>query len=241
MNRLKIYTVLFWLIAVKVGVAQNAAQDFKKINNVYKEHKLLSMDIEYIYYQDEKSKEATEIKKGYFKKNEENVISILMGVTTIQNGRYMLTIDDENKVIVVSKPKIEFNSPMITSIDSILKLCSSVNYLEPAKNEKAYQLNFKKNKGNYKAITIVYQSDNYFLKEMVFSFHEPVLTDVNDEASIKKIPKLVIKYSNIDTKTNVPLTSFSELKYFNKTKGNFIGVGKYKEYKFINNIPANEK
>lgn len=235
--------ILFILALLCLGecIAQNAVQDFKMINNTYVKNELLSMDIEYIYYQDENSKIATETKKGSFKKSGKNILSSLIGITTIQNERYMWMIDNENKVIVVSKPKISFDMTMISSIDSMLKVCSSVDFKELSKKEHSYQLNFNKNSDNYKSISVIYNADTYFLNNITISFREPVLTDVNNEASVKKIPKLKIQYSNINTKPNLSSISFSEQKYFEVKDQKIFGKGQYKEYTFINNILANEK
>lgn len=241
MNTIRLYLVLFGILFFKVGVAQNAAQDFKKINQSYAKYDKLSMDIEYLYYQDENKKEATQVKKGSFKKNEKKIVSNLIGITTIQNERYMWMIDNENKAIVVSKPKISFDITMALPIDSMLKMCSSVNFKELSKKENSYQLNFNKNADNYKSITVTYNADTYFLNNIIISFRDPVLTDVNNEESVKKIPKLIIRYSNINTNPNFSTVSFSEQQYF-EVKGNkIIGKAQYKAYTFINNILVNEK
>ena len=214
--------------------AQIAKEDFKKVNDAYRNTMNLSMDVTYKLYESYKSTTPKDILTGSFKKQDNNILSNLLKIETMQNTKYKIIVDAANKILVVADPQHYMNNAITVDIDSVLAFCSSVDYRETGQKLKVYKLNFDNIFFEYNSIEIFINKYTYFLDKLTLYFRDAVSIDKNDPDSPKEKPRLEIAYSSVNKDPKFGKNLFSEKKYIDINDGKFTCSALYKNYQLIN-------
>jgi hypothetical protein len=230
-------TLLFILFVSTLPLrSQTAAADIKKMNNFYTEAQHISMQIEYHFFENEKSSKAYQSEKGMYLKSDVGYSFTIMGVKNIQNNFYKLAVDDSKKIIMVGKAdKSNVDVFSTNVIDSLLKHIS--NSQKKVLNNGIIQYTF-----NYKNIesipykkSILELNPDYSLSRMVLYYRKPIIYIRDGQDENTPPPYLEIKYK-ITSRKAVSASVFDVNKYL-RIQGNKIdGVGIYANYDIVNHI-----
>ena len=227
-----VFVILNLLIGISCSRAQNAADDFLKINRAYEKHVTLSMDLVYNYYPDHTTGKISETEAGHIDRDGAQIHYTLSDAETVQNDKYYTSVDHENKLIVVSERyKPSRTRLMEVNIDSMLSFCSKVEYAEAGGGQKKYTLSFSSY--TYDEIEIVFDAESYLIGKLVLYYHDPVKTDEEDETGTAYAPRIEILYQNIKTEPVFEPNAFSETRFVYMENGQFKCKPDYKEYHVI--------
>ena len=176
----------------------------------------------------------TEVLKGFYKKDHALSLTNLLEVETMQNEKYRISADRENKLLVVSKPENKISGISPVDLDSILQFCSSIDYKISYKGYKVYTLNLVDGYIDFRALEIFINPRTYMLESLSVYFRTAINIDQNDPNSRREIPKVEISYSNLNINPRFPAGLFSERKYVKERNGALIASGNYADYEVIN-------
>ncbi|MDQ3110963.1 MAG: hypothetical protein M3R17_13805 [Bacteroidota bacterium] len=215
MKKLSAPVFLFLLCcAVSMGArAQNAKEDFMKVNRNYSAATELGMKIHFALFSDYNGTTPFEVQDGSYLKKGTNFYSDLMGIKTIQNSETRLTVNENDKTIIVSDPLKSSKNPSEVNLDSILSKCSDVVFTDAGQGEKLYRLRFDKTSFfEFDIIDIRIGSDSY-IKKLILYYREAVSLDETNSGLKKEKPRLEITYNSITTSPVIEQDQFSEKKY----------------------------
>ncbi len=230
-----IATILLLLFTVFLS-AQNAANDFKKMNKFYLEHNHVKIDIEYRFYKNHKSNNAIDVQKASYKKSGTKFYYTMGGITTIQNNEYKMVLNKNNEIILVAKKQKEIDPAIFTgtTIDSVLTMCKRVDFVITESGNKRYMLLYKSSKYYPYSKVIVELNSNNSLSKMIYYYNNPI-NYTPDQDDIEEAPKMEIVYLN--TSIEPISTSQYSINKFVKIQGqNISPASKYIGYRIINQI-----
>jgi len=205
---------------------------FKKINDWFINTPTYTLSVTHASFEDHKTPNPAEKSTGYFKKENSNYHSFLIGVHTIQNKKYKIVVDSSQKIILVSNPdKLIWNNYAVADFDSILQICSTIKVFSSGQ-DKLYRLDFNKES------TIAYYefliNTEGMLKEIVWYYNKEMKIDEDDENSKAVKPRVSISFSNYNTSEQLNYNNeFEESNYFTIKDNKFIVSEKYKMYKLF--------
>ena len=227
-----------WVVSLLVapGVsAQNARQDFARINAAYGNHLTLSQDVRYTLYTDHATQNIQEVKTGHVIRDGDRVYFRLEEVETLNNERYHLMIDHAEKVIILNRAEhMTYRPTPAETTDQLLARCRSVQYLEPNTRQKAYRLHFPA--GEYERVEVFFHRQTSFIEQIVFFYRTPLKVD--ETAATAKPPRLEMIYTNINTAPEITENTFSEQPVVKMGSDGHVLQNKYKNYQFINQAGA---
>ena len=87
-----------WTNATK----EEVAKEFEVINSWCRNTPAYSMIVTHTSYEDHTTTIPYETMSGYFKKENNNYHSYLLGIHTIQNAKYRVVVDTSNKIILIA-------------------------------------------------------------------------------------------------------------------------------------------
>jgi len=233
MNKYIIGFIFFILSMNSFG--QNAKQDVMKINEAYSKFNDLSMNISYNLYKNYAATSPVETETGSYKQHGSLRYNKLKGTESLQNKEYLIIVDNEDKIIVVSNP-VKFNPGKITMVDldKAFANCSSIQFIDNKTDQNGYKLTFKQNiVSEFDAIDLYFNKKSFLVERIVFYYREKISVNPEDESSLKEKPKLEIIFSNMNFKTISDLTFFSEDRFIEKRQGKYYPVSTLHEYEVI--------
>lgn len=235
-------TRFFLLLLVLTPVllsAQQASADFRKVNEAYTKATSLSMNIGYKLFANYTATAAYESSNGRYIKQNDNYYSELLGIVTVQNAKHKITLNEEQKSLILSNPQQTAKNPSPVMLDSMLKLCSRVEFTDAGEGRKLYRLHFANTPYfEYERIDIQIGSQ-WLLEKIVFYYRNAVVLDETDKSLQKEKPRLEITYSDINTKPVIAADQFSEKKYVVANGKSFTATPAYSSYRFLNLKPRN--
>jgi hypothetical protein len=217
---------------------QAAAVELNKVNLAYGAVKSMSMTIEYNLFSSYTATTAHESSKGKFIRQNANYYSELLGITTVQNAKHKITINTQEKSLLLSNPDKTPPAPSPVLLDSILRVCSSIDRIDLGAGKKLYQLKFAKlTYYDYERIDI-HLGSNQLIEKFVLYFRSAVVLDDNDQNLKKDKPRLEISYSAIILNSEVDTNLFSEKIYVESLGSEgFKPTAAYQTYQFYNLKP----
>jgi hypothetical protein len=227
-----------FLFAICFSAVQVCAQDiagvFREVNTAYAKASSMSMQIQYKLYTNYISVTPYESSAGEFVKQNNNYYSSLLGITTIQNNKYKLSISDNEKTIIVSDPHASEKSPSVPQIDSMLAKCSSSELKTEANGYKNCILHFEKNPfSEFDRIEIEINTD-HFVSKLVMFYREAVTLDETNPSLKKEKPRLEISYSSITAHPVFAEDQFSEKKYISADGKKIALTPSFATYRLLN-------
>ncbi len=224
------------LHAQQLVTPEKASADFVHINEAYSNTKKLKMDLSYVLYPSYTATVPFENEKGVFMKQNNNTYSELLGITSLSNSKVSVSIDQAEQTIVVTDPPAKKTEiPGAVDFDSLLKKCSSIEYLELEGNGKCYKLRFDNTSFfQYNEIDVFFDGQTFLLNKLNLYFREEVDLNPDDANHLKDHPRLEISYSSIDTAPVFAPGQFSETRYINMAGKNITCTSAYTTYRLIN-------
>jgi hypothetical protein len=239
--KLKSYFILLFILAgLSISNAGNpssekekAREAFKSINQAYIAGDV-SMQISYKLFPTRNAVTPSNTATGYYYKQKNNYHSLLMGVETMQNEKYHITVDTSENIIVVANPvKTFFNAAATIDMESALAFCSSIRITEGAK-EDIYRLGFNSERFEYSSIDISVDKYDHYIRKVTLYWKEGVsLNDEEEEKGIKNKPRVEIDYVPEKRKSASLSKEFSETPYFSMQQGKLIPASKFKGFKIM--------
>jgi hypothetical protein len=228
-----LFFVAFFLGYLPVD-AQNAKADILRINDAYSKFTNMSMDITYRVFLNQTSTLPYETETGFYRQNGNLRYNKLKQIESLQNSNYLIVVDNELKRIVVGNP-VKFDPAKITllNLDSALSKCSSVNYINVNALQGGYSMIFKSTiVSEFEKVELYFNKKTYVVEKMVFFYRQKIRL-ATEENAVAERPKLEISFSQFSFEKLEDATFFSEKKFIEKNKGNYIAASSYNGYKII--------
>ena len=219
------------------AVRKQAAVDFSNVNETYSSTPLLKMNVSYALFPSYTSTAAFEKSSGVFMKNGNDTYSNLLGIVSISNRNVSVTLDSNEKVIVVANPPSrKKQSPSLIDVDTMLSQCSGIEYKELEGGLKYYKLRFDGIPfSEYNAVEIYIDGKTNFISRLMLYYRVEIDLDEEGPACSKDRPRLEIVYTNVDTRPVFPQDQFSESKMIRASGKTYIAAPAYSKYRVINN------
>ena len=215
--------------------AQNAKEDFAKINEAYSINQNLSFNIEYLAYETYASSTPIDKQYGFYKRQGENIYNGLGGIENLTTPAETIVIDSANKKLMV-KPTFKSannNTSNITMVD-LDKLLYKYKKIAPVsknKNERGYTLEFQdKVMSDYSKVEVYFSTKTYLITSLVFYYRAKFDFSNSFPAKTGDKPKLEIKFTNIDTSPSFKEDEFLASHFVIGKRGSRKASSKYKGY-----------
>lgn len=236
--KIKLFIILAILPLIISAQSENyakAAVDFRLVNQAYYNTAALSMNVNYTLFPGYTSTTPFDRSNGTYMKSGNATYSNLLGIISLSNSKATVTLDSNEQTIVVSDPMKDNFDPKMIELDTMLKLCSSIEYKE-LDGIRYYKLRFDKLLiSEYNAIEVYIDSKTNLLSRLTLFFRiEMDLDEEGSEYSTDK-PRLEIVYTNVNTNPVFNKDQFSETKYVAMQGGNVSAAPAYSKFKVINN------
>lgn len=139
---------------------------------------------------------------------------------TLINNEYSLTIDHEQKVIVLQEANNKGIDPLSLKVTELLEMAINYEKLENlGNNQLGYRFSFYDNQ--YKSIDIIYNASTHFLVKTVLT--------LSGESG-----KIQIDYKNLKQNLTLSSTFFNTDKYFIKKDNTIELTNTYASYELFN-------
>jgi len=232
--RARIHFLMAALLLVCSLKAQTVAEVFKLVNSKYAQTENVSMDIKYELFANYSAALPYESSSGSYVKQGSNFCSSLLGITTMQNKKYAVSVSETDKMIVVSNPDKSEKAPSIIEIDSLLKRCTSTEMRKTNDGITVCVLHFENAPFCEFDRIEIEVGTNSFVTSITLFYREAVNLNETDPQLKKEKPKLVITYSNINTNPVIKADQFSEKTYIIDNGEKITGAPAYSTYRILN-------
>jgi hypothetical protein len=175
---------------------------------------------------------------GYFRKYATGFHSYALGINTIQNKNYLITIDTTKHIILVNNPLKKFepiNPEDLKDIQKRLDKCTAIKMLTTTQS-KTLRLEFSKNSPVF-TYEFCLNKDN-LPKSITICYAREVKSTTNG-AMVKS--KLVIEFDNYHTGISPSKDELSSSKYFYEKNKNVLALNDtYEKYSLLDQrVPTN--
>lgn len=213
--------------------AQNAAEDFRKVNAAYEAAGVMSMEVDYFLYEDHKSIAPFEKQTGTYLRSGSSSLMRLSGIETLVNKQYLLVCDHNDKMILLGDPGASAQ-PSDMDPAALLKICSAVRFAKQDNGTLVYRLEFDKTSlSEYSVLEISIDPSSFFITKLVMYYRfESVLREERNAPATT--PRLEIVYRQIKTNVKIKGDEFSESRFIKGKGKDVVCNEKYSEYKLIN-------
>lgn len=222
-------------IAQQATVNQVAA-DFRTVNETYLQTPRLSMKVSYTLFPSYTSTAAFETDKGVYYKDGINSYSELLGIVSLTNSSLSMTLDsNEQTIVVTDAPSKAARNPSLVDLDSLLKVCSSMDSKDAGGGIRYYKLRFDGRAFfEYNAIDVYVNSTTHFLERIILYYRAEMDLDESDSNLAKDRPRLEIRYTDISTSPVFSAEQFSEKKFIRAAGKKITCAAAYNGYRLIN-------
>jgi hypothetical protein len=245
----KIMLVVWVFIAVQPLKAQNAIDDFKKVN-VKMESRKFNMTMKYALFETYTSVKSVEEKTYRISCWQTELAMHVEGIDMIQSGGYSLYMDHDHKVAIlehldqkVLKKQIAELSQWMT-MDSIMSVYSRTELISDKNNQRIWRLHLDKN--NRFAYTDVTINTKTFLLEKAQVYFSQSMDDLLgnrfSRSNAGKKPRLEIVFRDIEFPAGRNASAFTITQYVTvPKKGPKALVHEYKAYEFVDYTQKNKR
>jgi hypothetical protein len=227
--------VLLFLLAFKGGDVWNTitVQEYnvamEKVEKFYKEKKKYAVKVTHATYKGHDSEIPYQQSTGYFHYENGKYHSWLLGIHTIQDGKYKVVVDSVNKMIIVSDP-----DPKTTDELMHLNYTNSARYIIACKQSKTedgekFKLDFNE-VPSYTSYLLAISAAGE-IRGLTVYYRAEYPSDSKDPNSPKAKPKLSINYSGFTATPVFDAGEFSSAKYFTVEKNKLKATSLYSTYR----------
>jgi len=200
-------------------VAQTLKEDLLKVYDAYRSTDKFQTDITITVYNFE---EQPVVQKAQIKKDGNNYHYFIDARKVLMNDKYMLTIDDNQKEIVLADALSD--KALNASVFGQQQLQEVLNDLDTIIKNGAHRYTIIAKSSLIVKMELSINAQNNMLSEVVYHY--------NSEAGMSAT-KVVISYQNTTTNPSFNATEFTEKQYVLKRKGIFYPAPAYKGYELI--------
>lgn len=203
----------------------------EKASNWFSQNTNYKVDITYSSFTDHSSTNAHDIYSGYYKRQNNNFASSAMGVLTIQNDKYRISVDTVNHLMMLQN-KTEIGQA-IGDAKSFSDLLDRVKAIKKQKGENgsvSYKIDFNQN-DLYSAYEFKVNEKGYLV--FMKYYYSKELKDEQEDKTLTGKPRLEVAFSNYQT--NVKFNhekDFSEKQFVKEEGKKIIPIGNYSKYEF---------
>lgn len=229
---------MFPLFAIaQDNVRQQAATDFRAVNKAYLGATALQLNVNYTLFPSYTSVVPFEKSNGVYMKQGSNTYSNLLGIITLTNSKAVVTLDSNERTIVVADaPAQSQQGPSLVNLDTLLGTCTSIEYKVLPEGMKYYKLHFGRVPVfEYNAIEVYIDPKTNFLSRITMFFRMEIDLDDRDDVYTKEKPRLEIVYTNVNTHPVFAQDQFSEAKFISMRGRLVTAAAAYTSYRVINN------
>lgn len=231
----KIYCLLVLMPLLSIGTvrlsAQDAKEDFSRIEKAYENAGALNIYISYLLYSGENSTTLVEQQKSQVCMGGSTTYTKMANIETILGPNSTVIVDHDEKTIMLSPPsaKGRIKKKYGFNLDSVLHKYKSVVYSKESTAEAAYTLTFSY--GQFQAIKMVFNTSSYFLTKVILYYREGI-----DEKPFNGArPRMEINY-NLSREQSFEAEKYGEKKFFIINKGKYTLKPEYSKYRFMNSL-----
>jgi len=209
-----------------------ASEDLKKVNAYYKANPLMTVETNYMAFDEHGPSNMRESKNGLYCRNADSYYTKILSIETLCTGNIIINVDHEDKLIVVADNKEKEMNPLNHNIDSLLLFCTDVNYKSINTAERIYTLDFSENDfSEYEKIDLVVDVKNYRYSKIIL-YYRAAMNLTNDYQGEEKPPRLEISYKNYRTAVlSKPLLEQSN--YILVSSGKLMPANRFKKYQIL--------
>lgn len=231
------YNILFvfLIISISESNAQSFINDFKKIKECYsRKDKQVSYEIKIRYYNMKDLDHPIDSMNGKYSLYGSKMNIFIGGVRSILNEDVYLTINQEEKIMLVGKNNVsKCNSTGVEMIDSLLQDSDFVvKSIQPhSAGTKAYRLIY--NNETVDSSDIVFYKQTFFLHSMKIYYHS---SDVFGQDKEYK-PVVTMEFVNQKISDQPDLSLYSISNYISIVSNDkIIPALKYKDFEIFNHL-----
>ncbi|MCW3084168.1 MAG: hypothetical protein JWP12_1534 [Bacteroidetes bacterium] len=205
------------------------AKTFEKMGTALKNTPVYSMVVTHTSFENYKTIVPFERSVGYFKKNNNSYHSFLLGIHTVQNPKYRISVDSSAKIVMVANNDNNsiFNTYGIEDYKEVLNSCTTIKVISVG-TDKLYRMEFKP--GSQLTAQELVITEDGFLKKLTWFYSKEVQKDPEDKNSVKAKPRLEITFSELKKNPSFSKKEFDEKEYFSKKETKLLLTEKYKAY-----------
>lgn len=224
----KTFKIFCFILFNNILFSQNIKDDFVRTTKAYANTKSYSIEMEIEGYgingDLSYNISGVYIQKGLFlyQKINNNIVLINKDIALLVIGDEKQIIYSTNKESNLSQRKTIDLNGYIEGLDDIINLYDSIDFVENNLHKK-YTISLSK--GIVEKVYVHFEKTTNLV-----SYIKYVYKDKN----MYSLSSLVLKFKNI-IDSNIKDSMFSEKQFIEKVKGEYIGQGKYRNYKIINN------
>lgn len=238
--------IVFYLFCYSALLSQNQVWEVSspaEISNAYKKAcswftstSSYAFKLRYTSYSDAITTVKIESSEGYYRKAENNYITKVMGIKTIQNGKVKVVLDTVDKLVTIMDPGTL--NPSIASSEQLETLLSNTKSQKKSRDGRGvrYRIEFKKNSQLDAYEFLINKSG--VLESVVFFYAEQIEkidSENKTEQLEKKIkPRLEINLFDFEVPLRYKDTDFSEKAILQKNQEkNFFLTEAYAGYRML--------
>jgi len=244
------FLMLLPLFSVFYSNAQNFEEDMKKVAERYNKGNY-SIEVDYVFYGGHDGSIPLDQQTTSIRKKADHYHTNQFGTEMITNSKYLLVIDNQNKVIAIDKKRKEkkASSEEQEKVEALyLELYKAlgidpnqakvseadrkVSYLGISRGKKGYRISYSY--GEYEHFELYFNTKNNQIEEVWMYFRKPM----EIEAGIYKKPKVKLVYEKqkIDPIFNKNEFDISQYIRITANKEVVITNEKYKNFELINHL-----
>lgn len=209
-----------------------AANDLKKVREYYKNNPLLTVETNYMAFDEHDVSNLKESKNGFFAKNANSYYTKILNIETLSITDMIINIDHDDKRIVIGDNDAQQTNPFTENMDSLLLMCTSVDIKNVNATEKKYIMDFSENEySEFDRIEFYIDIKNYRFNRIVLCFRAAMNLS-NDYQGQEKKPRLEIGYKNYKTAV-LNKNLLEKNNYIQEVNEKIVAVEKYKKYKIV--------
>ena len=192
--------------------------------------------LKYTSFKDAISNIPLESSEGYYKRVANNCITEAMGIKTIQNQSFRITVDTSDKLITIMDPGNL--SPAITSLAEMETLLGNTKSLKKARHGKKilFRIEFYKNE-QFEAYEFLV-NEKGILESLTYYYSEQTEKVYSEKysgkpAEIKSKPRLEIRFFGHEIPARSVESEFTERTIIRNDKGKLSLVAAYRNYRIL--------
>ncbi len=232
MKYIKNILLIVVLAACSFSYGQGAKDELKKVLETYLTLDRFSVDADYKAFKTHSSIEVVDQSFAEYRKDGNNLRSKNLGMEYIQNKKYSMILDENNKLILLANTQKVPEG--FFGIEQTLAHFKEAKKTGQTATTVSYTVTFKEGVSElYKAVLVVYK-ETKLIKKAIMYYATKYAVNTEGKPDLQK-PKVIIEYKNYKTGPSFQFKKgeFNISKHFITMSGNKKLKEKYKTYEFF--------
>ena len=218
------------LFNISLLQAQEIKEDLRRIHEAYQQIKSYSVDIEQRVYPTFEAQQSIHLVTGKIRIAPDRYYSSIDGVELLQNDDYAIQVNHDNKTIIVqaSMPLMEPQLG-IPNLDSLLSLCSNVQFKKLSAKAFQYDLFFEEME--YARMRLVFNPKSWHIDQLVLYYAGE---DKWGGSETETQARVEIQFRNGRFNPDIPPATFYSQRFFKAKSGDFTLQPAYASFRLYN-------